>query len=233
MDDLNKVHKIYIVDDELDILHLLQFNLKKSGYKVFTFLNAKELFELMEVSPPDLFILDIMLPDVNGLDICSIIRDKSALQKIPILMLSAKSEDNDVIRGLDIGADDYITKPFSIKILKARISALLRRHQRVLSDSEDLIFNNLTILPEQRIVKVEGKTIELTNYEFKILHLMATHQSLAFSRSNIIDIVHGDDHIVTERTVDFQIVGLRKKLGVAGAYIKTVRSVGYRFEVDE
>ena len=187
----------------------------------------------MEVSPPDLFILDIMLPDVNGLDICSIIRDKSALQKIPILMLSAKSEDNDVIRGLDIGADDYITKPFSIKILKARISALLRRHQRVLSDSEDLIFNNLTILPEQRIVKVEGKTIELTNYEFKILHLMATHQSLAFSRSNIIDTVHGDDHIVTERTVDFQIVGLRKKLGVAGAYIKTVRSVGYRFEVDE
>jgi len=182
----------------------------------------------------DLMILDLMLPNIDGLDVCRIIKADSEIKRFPILMLTAKGEESDIIQGLEMGADDYVTKPFSPEVLVARVKALLRRETESDEESDQMIqLDGLTINPGRREVKVDGKRVELTFSEFQILYLLARHPNFVYTRNQIIDEVRGENYPVTDRTVDFQIVGLRKKLGTAEKYIKTVRGVGYRFYLEE
>ena len=176
-----------------------------------------------------------MLPGISGLDVCLLIQKDEGLSQIPILMLTAKGEESDVVKGLEAGADDYVIKPFSVKVLLARIKALLRRDygQEFDKKNKPLVFNRLSIHAGQRIVKVDDKIIDLTYMEFQILFTLASHSNWVYTRSQLIDEIRGDNYIVTDRSIDFQVVGLRKKLGEASKYIKTVRGVGYRFFIED
>ena len=173
-----------------------------------------------------------MLPGINGIDVCTILKNDSDTENIPIIMLSAKGEENDIIKGLEVGADDYVTKPFSISILSARIKRLLKRNKKQ-TDNSSISFKELTIEVNSREVYVDNERIELTFTEFEILKLLSSHRKWVYTRDQIIDNVHGEDYAVTDRSIDFQIVGLRKKLGKASRFIKTIRGVGYRFLIDE
>jgi len=226
---MGKKH-IYIVEDEEDILDLLTYNLKLEGYEVTGAASGEEGLKAIRTNLPDLVVLDLMLPGMDGLDVCRAIRSDSKVMSIPILMLTAKGEETDIVIGLELGADDYITKPFSLRVLIARIRALLRR--KAIAASEDdlpLKIHDLTIHPGRHEVLLKGKPVSLTRTEFSILRFLALRPGWVFTRMQIVDAVHGDDYPVTDRSVDVQIVGLRKKLGAAGKYIETVRGVGYRF----
>ena len=176
-----------------------------------------------------------MLPGIQGLDVCRIIKSDQETKETPIIMVTALGQEEDIVKGLETGADDYITKPFSIKVLIARVNAVLKRSIEVGEDSDkSLLINGISIKPRLREVRVEDKVIDnLTFSEFQILYLLAGHPGWVFTRYQIIDKIRGDNYPVTDRSVDFQIVGLRKKLGDAGKLIKTVRGVGYRFTPDE
>lgn len=226
--------RILIVDDEPDILELVRYNLDQAGYKTSCVTSGEEALKVTRSAPPDLIVLDLMLPGIDGLDVCRILKADDEAKTIPILMLSARGEESDIIKGLELGAEDYITKPFSPRVLVARVKAVSRRVKEGAIGKADLIsIHNLTIHPGRREVRVGSQPVELTYSEFQILHLLARHPGWAFTRHQIIDSIHGEDYPVTERSVDFQIVGLRKKLGSAGQYIRTVRGVGYRFLVRE
>ena len=222
---------ILIVDDEPDILQLLAYNLELANYSTKTFENGEDAIIYAREILPDLILLDLMLPGINGLKVCELLKKDKTTSKIPIIMLTAKGEENDIVKGLDIGADDYITKPFSPKVLIARIDAVLRRLNLTQSDtnSEVIKFKNLSIHIGKREVNLDDKKIVLTFSEFQILTLLINRPGWVFTRNMIIDALHGENYPVTDRSVDFQIVGLRKKLLHYGNYIKTVRSVGYRF----
>ena len=222
---------ILIVDDEPDILQLLAYNLELENYSTKTFENGEDAIIYAREILPDLILLDLMLPGINGLKVCELLKKDKTTSKIPIIMLTAKGEENDIVKGLDIGADDYITKPFSPKVLIARIDAVLRRLNLTQSDtnSEVIKFKNLSIHAGKREVKLDDKKIVLTFSEFQILTLLINRPGWVFTRNMIIDALHGENYPVTDRSVDFQIVGLRKKLLHYGSYIKTVRNVGYRF----
>ena len=222
---------ILIVDDEPDILQLLAYNLELENYSTKTFENGEDAIIYAREILPDLILLDLMLPGINGLKVCELLKKDKTTSKIPIIMLTAKGEENDIVKGLDIGADDYITKPFSPKVLIARIDAVLRRLNLTQSDtnSEVIKFKNLSIHVGKREVKLDDKKIVLTFSEFQILTLLINRPGWVFTRNMIIDALHGENYPVTDRSVDFQIVGLRKKLLHYGSYIKTVRNVGYRF----
>lgn len=222
---------ILIVDDEPDILQLLAYNLELENYSTKTFENGEDAIIYAREILPDLILLDLMLPGINGLKVCELLKKDKTTSKIPIIMLTAKGEENDIVKGLDIGADDYITKPFSPKVLIARIDAVLRRLNLTQSDtnSEVIKFKNLSIHLGKREVNLDDKKIVLTFSEFQILTLLINRPGWVFTRNMIIDALHGENYPVTDRSVDFQIVGLRKKLLHYGNYIKTVRSVGYRF----
>lgn len=225
---------ILIVDDEEDILELVRYNLEINGFQTTCVNNGEEALKKTRRLYPDLIILDLMLPNIGGLDVCRILKQDLQTKSIPVLMLTARGEETDIVKGLEIGADDYVTKPFSPQVLVARVNALMRRYSEDVADKKGVItIQELTIHPGKREVKIEGRQVELTYTEFQILHLLARHPNLVFTRNQIIDEVRGDDHPVTDRTVDFQIVGLRKKLGMAGIYIGTVRGVGYRFYLEE
>ena len=176
-----------------------------------------------------------MLPGIDGLDICRLLKNKESTKDIPILILSAKGEESDIIKGLELGADDYVTKPFSAKVLTARIDALLRREKTSIESINDnkMEFDELSIHAGMREVLVDNKTIDLTFTEFQILFLLASHPNWVYTRNQIIDEIRGDDYPVTDRSIDFQIVGLRKKLGTCSRFIKTVRGVGYRFLIED
>jgi two-component system alkaline phosphatase synthesis response regulator PhoP len=224
--------KILIVDDEKDISKLLDYNLKQQGYSTAIVDNGEDSLKLSRELKVDLILLDIMLPGINGIDVCTILKNDSDTENIPIIMLSAKGEENDIIRGLEVGADDYVTKPFSISILSARIKRLLKRNKKQ-TDNSSISFKELTIEVNSREVYVDNERIELTFTEFEILKLLSSHRKWVYTRDQIIDNVHGEDYAVTDRSIDFQIVGLRKKLGKASRFIKTIRGVGYRFLIDE
>ena len=224
--------KILIVDDEKDISKLLDYNLKQQGYSTVIVDNGEDSLKLSRELKVDLILLDIMLPGINGIDVCTILKNDSDTENIPIIMLSAKGEENDIIRGLEVGADDYVTKPFSISILSARIKRLLKRNKKQ-TDNSSISFKELTIEVNSREVYVDNERIELTFTEFEILKLLSSHRKWVYTRDQIIDNVHGEDYAVTDRSIDFQIVGLRKKLGKASRFIKTIRGVGYRFLIDE
>ncbi len=222
--------KILVVDDEKDILELIRYNLAKENYKIESAMSGEEALSRARADLPDLIVLDLMLPGVDGLDVCRLLKNDSRTSKIPIIMLTAKGEDADVVAGLELGADDYVTKPFSPRVLTARVRAVLRRNIQDKND-EQVAFSvhDLVMDPGRRSANYKKKAIDLTASEFSILYLLARRPGWVFTRKQIIDSVKGDDYAVTERSVDVQIVGLRKKLADAGDLIQTVRGVGYRF----
>ena len=222
---------ILVVEDEEDILALLHFNLIKAGYDADCASHGEEALRSVAAKKPDLILLDLMLPGIDGMEICRRLRQEEATNEIPIIMLTARGEEEDIIRGLELGADDYVTKPFSIKILLARVQTVLRR-RRVLeqeSDTEELIRGALSIHPGRSLVLVDGKAVDLTFTEFRVLEALASRPGWVFTRYQIVNAVRGEDYAVTDRAVDVQIAGLRKKLGSCSHYIETVRGVGYRF----
>ena len=225
---------VLIVEDEEDILALLHFNLMKADFNVICASCGEEGLKTVISSQPDLVLLDLMLPGIDGLEICRRLRADEATRNIPIIMLTAKGEESDVVKGLELGADDYVTKPFSIKVLLARIQAVLRRRKEESNqqEQEELVFDQLVIHRGRNLVQVEGKNVDLTFTEFRVLVALASRPGWVFTRYQIVNAVRGEDYAVTDRAVDVQIAGLRKKLGSCGNYIETVRGVGYRFRED-
>lgn len=222
--------RILVVDDEDDILELITFNLFREGYKVFTADNGEKAIKIAKSEIPDMIILDLMLPGIDGLEVARVIKSRDNTKAIPIIMLSAKGDESDIISGLELGADDYVTKPFSPKILIARIRAVLRRKSDEISDENTPLHVHAFIIdPQRREVMVDENPVELTYTEFEVLHFLAKRPGWVFTRSQIVDAAKGDNYAVTDRSVDVQIVGLRKKLGDSGKFIETVRGVGYRF----
>jgi two-component system phosphate regulon response regulator PhoB len=221
---------VLVVDDEDDILELIRYNLNKEGFRVETVLTGEEGLERTRALQPDLLILDLMLPGMDGLEVCRALKREISTRHIPVIMLSAKGEEVDVVRGLELGADDYITKPFSPKILAARVKAAFRRKNLAEDQQAKLRIRELVMDPRRHEVFLDGQPLMLTLTEFRVLHFLARQPGWVFTRYQIVDAVKGEDYPVTDRSVDVQIVGLRKKLGRYGSYIETVRGVGYRFQ---
>lgn len=223
--------KILVIEDEEDIQELLKFNLAKEGYQVQIAGTGEDGLRMATHGQPDLVLLDLMLPRLDGLEVCKRLRAHPRASGIPIIMLTAKGEESDVVTGLEIGADDYIAKPFSPKVVIARIRNLLRRQEKTTTAGEEpLKIRDIFMHPGRHEVLIKNKPLDLTFTEFRVLHLLASRPGWVFSRQQIVDGVRGEDYAVTERAVDVQIVGLRKKLGPSGALIETVRGVGYRFK---
>jgi len=223
--------RILVVDDEEDILELVRFNLSKEGYQAICAETGERAVEMARSEIPDLIVLDLMLPGMDGLEVTKFLKKDPETQHIPIVMLTAKGEESDVVTGLELGADDYVTKPFSPKILLARVKAVLRRNLEDPPDGSEVVrIRNLVIHPGRREVRVDGEPVDLTFTEFGVLSYLVRRPGWVFTRTQIVDAVRGSDYFVTDRSVDVQIVGLRKKLGSAGKYIETVRGVGYRFK---
>ncbi|MDX9702176.1 MAG: response regulator [Candidatus Auribacterota bacterium] len=223
--------KILVVDDERNILELINYHLTKEGYIVIESTQGDGVFQKAKAVMPDLVLLDLMLPGMDGLEVCKQLKKDSQTQYIPIIMITAKGDESDIVSGLELGADDYVTKPFSPKVLVARVRTALRRKKKDnVDDKSALKIHELLIHPGRHEVLVNGKAVDLTYTEFSILQFLARRPGWVYSRYQIVDAVRGDDYPVTERSVDVQIVGLRKKLGDFGHYIETVRGVGYRFK---
>jgi two-component system phosphate regulon response regulator PhoB len=223
--------RILVVDDEEDLLELVRYNLTKEGYEVTCVASGEEAIKAARKQPPELIVLDLMLPAVDGLEVCRRLKADARTREIPSIMLTAKGEESDMIAGLERGADDYIAKPFSPRVLGARIKALLRRHEnRRQAEAEVTIdVHELSIHPGRHEATLAGQLLELTYTEFALLQFLAKRPGWAYTRMQIVDAVKGEDYPVTERSVDVQVAGLRKKLGDFGSYIETVRGVGYRF----
>ena len=225
-----KKELILVVDDEKDILELVRYNLARDGYQIICAASGEKALELAESKLPDLIVLDLMLPGIDGLEVTKKLKNYSGTSHIPIIMLTAKGEEADIVTGLELGADDYVTKPFSPRVLVARVRAVIRRKAIELFDDQSVIkIHDLVVHPQRREVLVRGAPVEMTFTEFQILYFLAGRPGWVFTRYQIVDAVRGDDYPVTDRSVDVQIVGLRKKLGPCGKYIETVRGVGYRF----
>jgi len=224
-------YEILVVDDEDDLLELVRYTLSKAGHAIACASTGEDALKLARKQPPDLIVLDLMLPGIDGMEVCRRLKGDSKTRDIPIIMLTAKTEEADVISGLDRGADDYITKPFSPRVLAARVKSLLRRKEaEVRSQMETTIeVRELAIHPGRHEVKINGEPLELTYTEFALLQFLAKRPGWAYTRTQIVDAVKGEDYPVTERSVDVQVAGLRKKLGAFGSNIETVRGVGYRF----
>ena len=223
--------RILVVEDEENILELVSFNLEKEGYRVRGVTSGEEALEEVGEKEPDLILLDLMLPGIDGLEVCRRLKSDSQRSHVPIVMLTAKSEEADVVSGLELGADDYVTKPFSPRILVARVRAVLRRRAKEEpSEASPIKIHDVMIHPGRHEVLVDGEEVDLTHTEFRLLHLLARRPGWVFTRNQIIDRLRGSDYPVTDRSVDVQIAGLRKKLGDAAEYIETVRGVGYRFK---
>lgn len=225
---MSKKQTVLIVEDEQDIMDLIHFNLLKEGFAVLCANDGVVGYETALKERPDLILLDVMLPGMDGLKVCSMIKKNKEISKTPIIMLTAKGSEEDQVLGFDNGADDYVSKPFSPKVLMARVYAMLRRTTN--TEIEDLIEGHgIKIDPEKRKVYLDEELVELTFTEFQILYLLAKKSGKVFSRAQIVDSVRGENHAITDRSVDVQVVGLRKKLGTFGKFIETVRGAGYRF----
>jgi two-component system phosphate regulon response regulator PhoB len=223
---------ILIVEDEDDVLELLRFNLTKEGFSVATATRGEDGLKLVGQKRPDLILLDLMLPGLAGLEVCRQLKNDPKTAGIPIIMVTAKGEEADIVVGLEVGADDYVTKPFSIKVLISRVRVVLRRQQSSSYDPRNEVhIRDLEISPSRFQVLAKGKRIDgLTLTEFRLLHFLASRPGWVLNRQQILDAVRGEDVAVTERAVDVQMVGLRKKLGPWADHIEAVRGVGYRFK---
>ena len=223
--------RILVVDDEEDLLELIRYNLSKEGYRVTCVETGEEVLQHAARERTDLIVLDLMLPGVDGLEVCRRLKSNTSTRHIPVVMLTAKSEEVDLVTGLEVGADDYITKPLSPRVLLARIRAVLRRQSpQQGGDDEILGTDELVIHVGRHEVHAGGKSVPLTHTEFRLLHFLAQKPGWVYSRSQIVAAVRGDDYRVTDRAVDVQVAGLRRKLGEASRYIETVRGAGYRFK---
>ena len=222
---------ILVVEDEEDLLAVICYNLTKQGYHAEGVLSGEEGLKKIQENSPDLILLDLMLSGISGLEVCQQLKKDPATEAIPILMITVKSEDADIVKGFEFGADDYITKPFSPKVLVARVKAFLRRQKKTSpEEAAILVRQDLLIHSGRHEVFFQKTPIKLTLTEFRLLHFLAKRPGWVFTRNQIVDAVRGEDYYVTSRSVDVQIVGLRKKLGKAGQYIETVRGIGYRFK---
>jgi len=234
MDEIRTVAKILLVEDDVSLQKSLAFILEKEGFKVLCTQTGEEAIIISRKEKPDLILLDVILPGIDGYKVCQILKKDSQTATIFIIMLTGKRKLEDIVLGLKEYADDYIVKPFEPQILIARIHALLRR--KIGSENKDrniLEFDGLTVKLDAYEVLVEGEKIALTKTEFDILSLLAGKPNQVFTRSRILDHVREDNYSITERVVDYQITGIRKKLGKAKKYIQTVRGVGYKFEADQ
>lgn len=227
---------VLIVEDEEDIRELLSYTLIREGYQVATVSTGEEALAVAEAKTPDLVLLDLMLPGLDGLTVCRKLRAHPKTAGVAIVMLTARGEEGDIVTGLNMGANDYITKPFSRNVLLARVRAVLRNvavhgEPGEAEDTEaELKIHNIVIHPGRHLVLVDGAGVELSATEFRVLCVLARKPGWVFTREQILDAVHGDNYAITERAVDVHIVSLRRKLGAAGQYIETVRGVGYRLK---
>ncbi|MBZ5516367.1 MAG: response regulator [Acidobacteriia bacterium] len=227
--------RVILIEDEKDIVELVRYNFRKEGFDVASFASGREGLEELHRSPPDLVLLDIMLPDVDGFEICKRLRAEEKLRSLPVIFLTAKGEELDRILGLEIGADDYVVKPFSPRELVARVKAVLRRQARPAEKREVIDVQGLHLDARTQEVTVRGETIDLSTLEFKLLHFLASHPRRIFSRERLLDDVWGRDRFVTPRTVDVHIRRLREKIEAQAdkpQYIQTVRGAGYRFTAE-
>ena len=223
-------HSVLVVEDEEDIMEVIRFNLEKEGYEVHQALSGEKALQVIENNLPSLVLLDLMLPGINGLDLCRIFKQNDRTKAIPVIMLTAKSEDADIVAGLEMGAEDYITKPFSPRVLVARVRTILRRRESGVKDDSSVIqVEGMQIHPGRHEVTMGDNVVDLTPSEFRILHYLARRPGWVYSRDQIIDAIRGHGYVVTDRAIDVQVVGLRKKLGDYGKLIETVRGIGYRF----
>jgi two-component system alkaline phosphatase synthesis response regulator PhoP len=223
--------KILVVEDEEDILELMTYNLTREGYRVVGINTGEEAVETVLKEHPDLVLLDIMLPGTDGLEVCRNLKNRPETSALPIIMVTARGEEADIVVGLELGAEDYITKPFSPRELIARIRAVLRRvRSGPIEEEADIKIGEIVIRPGRHEVLIGDHPTDLTATEFRLLNLLARRPGWVFTRYQIVDALHGSDYPVTDRSVDVQMVGLRKKLGSAGHLIETVRGVGYRFK---
>jgi two-component system phosphate regulon response regulator PhoB len=221
---------VLIVEDERDIRELLEFNLSREGFSVQGVESGDAALRKVKDRSPELILLDLMLPGMDGLEVCRRLKQDESTRGIPIVILTAKGEETDIVTGLELGADDYITKPFSPRVVVARAKAVLRRRSEpVMGADEILTINNLTIHPGRHEVLIDEAIIDLTKTEFLILHALARRPGWVFTRYQLVDAIHGEKYAVSDRSVDVQVVGLRRKLGEYAAMIETVRGVGYRF----
>ncbi len=221
---------VAVIDDEPDILELVSIHLKKSGFKVKGFLNADSFLKFLNKQIPELVVLDLMLPDADGLDICKHLKKEDKFSSIPIIMLTAKAEETDKILGLELGADDYVTKPFSPRELVARVKAILRRDRQIQKSKKIKIGKSLIIDLEKYEVFVSNRKVNLTVTEFRILQCLAEKKGIVFTRDRILDYLWGEEKAVLDRTVDVHIKHLREKLGKPGELIKNIRGIGYKLE---
>ncbi|BCO10767.1 DNA-binding response regulator [Desulfolithobacter dissulfuricans] len=224
---------ILVVEDDTDIQQLVSYNLIRSGYNVTCADSGEEALELLKKESFDAMILDLMLPGMDGMEICTAVRTDEKTRSLPVIMLTAKGEEDDIVAGLECGADDYVTKPFSPRVLIARVEAALRRKPVVhedqdSADEEVISLHSMQIHPGRHEVLLDGQPIHLTTTEFTILELLARRPGWVYTRQQIIDQIRGYDYLITPRAVDVQIFGLRKKLGTAGKWIETIRGIGYR-----
>lgn len=227
--------QILVIEDEEDILALVHYNLTKEGFRVATATSGEDGLAAARSQLPELILLDLMLPGIDGLEVCRALKRAPETAAVPIVMMTAKGEEADVVAGLELGADDYVTKPFSPRVLLARVRAVLRRRSEAAAPNKNegegtITVGGLVIHPGRNEVLADGTPVELTFTEFRVLHLLASRPGWVFTRYQIVNAVRGEDYAVTDRAVDVQIVGLRKKLGPCGKAIETVRGVGYRFK---
>ncbi|MBU3911237.1 MAG: response regulator transcription factor [Candidatus Omnitrophica bacterium] len=223
---------IVIVDDDLDIIDWISRSLKAEGFRVKGFPSVVGLFRLLDKQKPDLIVLDLMLPGMDGFDICRSLKNKKEFSSIPIIILSGKDDEVDKISGLDMGSDDYIVKPCTLNEIKARIRAVLRRPE-IKSEEKKIYIGDMVVIDLQRYeVIVEGKKVELTPTEFKILECLSSRKGHVFNRERLLEFLWGEEKVVIERTIDVHVRHLREKLGKAGKFIQNVRGIGYKLEED-
>jgi two-component system phosphate regulon response regulator PhoB len=228
--------KILVIEDEIDLIKLLKYNLEKEGFKVAFTTNGSLALAEVRREMPDMIILDLMLPGVDGLEVCRQLRRNDSFSRVPVLIISAKSEETDRVIGLEIGADDYVTKPFGMREVIARVRALLRRNEPLEPAQKSKVQRgDIVIDPLAHAVTIGGRSIELSALEFRLLHHLALHPGMVFSRDQLLDRVWGNDRSVTPRSVDVYIRRIREKIELAPAnpsYLQTVHGVGYRFAVN-
>lgn len=223
--------KILIVEDEPDISEAIEYKLVKEGYDTITSPDGEEALQLLKTELPELVLLDLMLPGLDGLEVCRKIKENPETRHIPIIMVSAKGEESDIVLGLGLGADDYITKPFSLKELAGRVKAVLRRGalKEIGDRSAMIVCGDLEVDPDKHKVCIAGKTVPFTATEFRLLHHLASHPGRVFTRDQLLNVAGDDKTFVLDRNIDVHVRAIRKKLGDKNSIIETIRGVGYRF----
>jgi two-component system phosphate regulon response regulator PhoB len=219
--------RILIIEDDRDIVEMIRYNLKEEGYQTIHAFDGEKGIELAKTGKPDIIILDLMLPTIDGFEVCKTLKQQQSTALVPIIILSAKSRETDKVVGLELGADDYVTKPFSPRELLARIRAILRRHKE--QPTTEIKTGQIVIDSSKHKVLVKGHEVELTATEFRLLECLARRPGVVLSRNQLLDAAGADESMVYDRTVDAHIKSLRRKLGIAKDYIETIRGVGYRF----